>query len=71
MIDLQLIAPTGLTCFLDVIFVYALKVTVMTVTRYDFISIKDLHAARKKLNLKNIFSISFLSTSFQLRNFPQ
>jgi hypothetical protein len=44
--------PNGLTCFLDVIFVYVLKV--MTVTRYDLILIKDLLAARKKL-IFNIF----------------
>jgi hypothetical protein len=42
--------PNGLTCFLDIIFVYVLKVSVMTVTRYDLISIDDLQAARKKLN---------------------
>jgi hypothetical protein len=42
--------PNGLTCFLDIIFVYVLKVAVLTVTRYDLISIKDLQAARKKLN---------------------
>jgi hypothetical protein len=55
--------PNGLTCFLDVIFVYVLKVTVMTFTRYSLISIKDLQAARKKLNLEkiNIFFMNLIS----------
>jgi hypothetical protein len=34
--------PNSIRCFLDIIFVYALKVTVMTVTRYGLISIKGL-----------------------------
>ena len=52
----------GLACFLDIIFIYVLKVTVMTVTWYDLISIKDLQAARKKFNLKKIDSQYLLKT---------
>jgi hypothetical protein len=50
--------PNGFTCFLDIVIVYFSKVTVMTVTRYDFISIKDLQAARRKL-IKEVGSWAF------------